>query len=56
MCIRDRGQAGGKPESVLAQFGTNLTQEAREGKLDPVIGREKEISRMMEIDVYKRQD
>ena len=36
MCIRDR-------------FGTNLTQEAREGKLDPVIGREKEISRMMEI-------
>ena len=44
-----QGQAGGKPESVLAQFGTNLTQEAREGKLDPVIGREKEISRMMEI-------
>ncbi len=44
-----QGQASGKPESVLAQFGTNLTQEAREGKLDPVIGREKEISRMMEI-------
>ena len=35
--------------SALAQFGTNLTEKAREGKLDPVIGREKEISRMMEI-------
>ena len=35
--------------STLAQFGTNLTEKAREGKLDPVIGREKEISRMMEI-------
>ena len=35
--------------STLEQFGTNLTAEAREGKLDPVIGREHEISRMMEI-------
>ncbi len=35
--------------STLAQFGTNLTAEARDGKLDPVIGREKEVSRMMEI-------
>ena len=33
--------------STLAQFGTNLTAEARDGKLDPVIGREKEVSRMM---------
>ena len=41
-------QAGGG-ESTLEQFGTNLTAEAREGKLDPVIGRSKEISRMMEI-------
>ena len=35
--------------SMLKQYGRNLTQEAREGKLDPVIGREREISRMMEI-------
>ncbi|MDM8300191.1 ATP-dependent Clp protease ATP-binding subunit [Collinsella tanakaei] len=35
--------------STLEQFATNLTAEAREGKLDPVIGREREISRMMEI-------
>ncbi|MEU4428596.1 Clp protease N-terminal domain-containing protein, partial [Actinoplanes sp. NPDC024001] len=31
---------------VLDQFGRNLTQAAREGKLDPVIGREKEIERV----------
>jgi ATP-dependent Clp protease ATP-binding subunit ClpC len=34
---------------VLDQFGRNLTQLAREGKLDPVIGREKEIERVMQI-------
>ena len=34
---------------VLEQFGRNLTQAAREGKLDPVIGREKEIERVMQI-------
>lgn len=43
------GQQPGKPESTLRQFGTNLTEEARSGKLDPVIGRDGEISRMMEI-------
>jgi ATP-dependent Clp protease ATP-binding subunit ClpC len=34
---------------VLDQFGRNLTQAAREGKLDPVIGREKEIERIMQV-------
>jgi ATP-dependent Clp protease ATP-binding subunit ClpC len=34
---------------VLDQFGRNLTQEARETKLDPVIGREKEIERVMQV-------
>jgi ATP-dependent Clp protease ATP-binding subunit ClpC len=34
---------------VLDQFGRNLTQQAREGKLDPVIGREKEIERVMQV-------
>ena len=33
----------------IEQYSTDLTQEAREGKLDPVIGREKEIARIMEI-------
>ncbi|MDY2777352.1 MAG: ATP-dependent Clp protease ATP-binding subunit [Collinsella sp.] len=45
----EAGQAQPQDESTLKQFGTNLTERAREGKLDPVIGREKEISRMMEI-------
>jgi ATP-dependent Clp protease ATP-binding subunit ClpC len=35
--------------TVLDQFGRNLTQSAREGKLDPVIGREKEIERVMQV-------
>ena len=45
------GQAEGTPAGslVLDQFGRNLTQAAREGKLDPVIGREKEIERVMQV-------
>ncbi|MDR1152206.1 MAG: AAA family ATPase, partial [Bifidobacteriaceae bacterium] len=35
--------------AVLDQYGRNLTQAAREGKLDPVIGREKEIERVMQV-------
>ena len=34
---------------IIDQYSTDLTQEVREGKLDPVIGREKEIARIMEI-------
>ena len=34
---------------VLDQFGRNLTQAARENKLDPVIGRDKEIERVMQV-------
>ena len=34
---------------ILDQFGRNLTQAARDGKLDPVIGREKEIERVMQV-------
>src|SRR6201747_1050379 len=43
--------AEGAPSTslVLDQFGRNLTQSAREGKLDPVIGREKEIERLMQV-------
>src|SRR5918994_528392 len=45
------GSGGEAPSSslVLDQFGQNLTQAAREGKLDPVIGREQEIERVMQI-------
>jgi ATP-dependent Clp protease ATP-binding subunit ClpC len=47
--------AGGQGEqaqggsAVLDQFGRNLTQLARESKLDPVIGREREIERVMQV-------
>jgi len=44
---RSGGAQGGS--QVLDQFGRNLTAAAREGKLDPVIGREKEIERVMQI-------
>lgn len=40
----------GEPEKpALEQFGTNLTKLAREGKLDPVIGRDEEIARAIQI-------
>lgn len=40
---------GGKKESILKKLGRNLTEEARQGKLDPVIGRKKEIQETAEI-------
>ena len=43
------GSEEGKSSAVLDQFGRNLTQHAREGKLDPVIGRAKEIERVMQV-------
>jgi ATP-dependent Clp protease ATP-binding subunit ClpC len=42
-------QGGPQGSMVLDQFGRNLTQLAREQKLDPVIGREKEIERVMQV-------
>ena len=41
--------AGTVPDSALKEFGTDLTQKARDGKLDPVIGRAGEIERVMQI-------
>ncbi len=52
---KETATAGGPQEGapstslVLDQFGRNLTQAAREGKLDPVIGRDKEIERVMQV-------
>src|SRR5215210_3506225 len=52
---KETASAGTAPEGapssslVLDQFGRNYTQAAREGKLDPVIGREKEIERVMQV-------
>ncbi len=49
--VTANGPAEGTPSTslVLDQFGRNLTQAAREGKLDPVIGRELEIERVMQV-------
>ncbi|WP_394940553.1 ATP-dependent Clp protease ATP-binding subunit [Psychromicrobium sp. YIM B11713] len=46
-----QGQQEGTPAGsvVLDQFGRNLTQAARENKLDPVIGREQEMERVMQV-------
>ena len=45
-----QGGPGDRSNSlVLDQFGRNLTQAARDGKLDPVVGREKEIERIMQV-------
>ncbi len=51
--VSPTGQKGdGEPaggSAVLDQFGRNLTQYAREGKLDPLVGREREIERVMQV-------
>ncbi|HZC74777.1 MAG TPA: Clp protease N-terminal domain-containing protein, partial [Gaiellaceae bacterium] len=51
---RRQGGAGatsekGKSSKLLDQFGRNLTKQASEGKLDPVVGRQTEIERIMQI-------
>ncbi len=43
----DRADGAVGPD--LAQYGTNLTQKAREGKIDPVIGRKKEIDKIIQV-------
>ncbi|GAA1416198.1 ATP-dependent Clp protease ATP-binding protein [Glutamicibacter uratoxydans] len=49
--VSSGGQQEGTPagSAVLDQFGRNLTAAAREGKLDPVIGREHEMERVMQV-------
>ncbi|MET0319226.1 MAG: AAA family ATPase, partial [Duganella sp.] len=49
------GQAGGKTPA-LDQFTTNLTQRARDGKVDPVIGRDMEIRQAVDILMRRRQN
>lgn len=44
-----QGQAKGGSTPALDQFGRDLTEMAKEGKLDPIIGREKEIERIIQI-------
>ncbi len=44
-----QGGSGNGKGGMLAQFGINMTDLARQGKIDPVIGRDKEIKRVVEI-------
>ncbi|MGN0817681.1 MAG: Clp protease N-terminal domain-containing protein, partial [Candidatus Coproplasma sp.] len=43
------GRSEGKLDSEILQYGTDLTQKAREGKIDPVIGRKKEIDKIIQV-------
>lgn len=47
--VQQQQGKGMKQDGILAKLGRNLTEEAREGKLDPVIGRNKEIQETSEI-------
>ncbi len=51
-------ESGAKPQgkSALAQYATNLTQRARDGKIDPVIGRDMEIRQIIDILMRRRQN
>jgi len=44
-----QSREGAKSQSLVDQLGTDLTEAARQGKLDPVIGRQKEIERVVQI-------
>ncbi len=46
---QEENQSGAQRGGIMDQYGTDLTAKAEEGKLDPVIGREKEIHRLMQV-------
>ena len=46
---KEEKKARENEKSILRKYGVNLTEEARAGKLDPVVGREKEIERVIQI-------
>ena len=46
---RNKGSGDRSNSLVLDQFGRNLTQAAKDGKLDPVVGRESEVERIMQV-------
>jgi ATP-dependent Clp protease ATP-binding subunit ClpC len=47
--VRGESALGEDPDSLLGRHGRNITRLAREGKLDPVVGRDEEIKRMFQI-------
>ena len=51
-----RTDDGTRPERLLDRFGTDLTQLAREGRIDPVVGRDAEIERVVQILSRRRKN
>lgn len=47
------GSSGSNKMPTLEEYGTNLTQQAEEGKLDPCVGRKKEIERVTQVGVAR---
>ena len=47
--MNNRQQAAGNDKQLLERFAKNLVEQARAGKLDPVIGRDDEIRRVLQI-------
>ena len=47
---------GGGPRSALAQFTVDLTEQARQGELDPIVGRDDEIRQVVDILMRRRQN
>ena len=52
----DKPKAKPSGQSALAQYATNLTERARAGKIDPVIGRDTEIRQIIDILMRRRQN
>jgi len=50
------GQQARKPEGALEKYATNLTERARAGKIDPVVGRDPEIRQIIDILMRRRQN
>ncbi len=46
---KERGEKRGREKGNIAKYGHDLTEDARNGKIDPVIGREEEITRVIQI-------
>lgn len=51
-----RAEKGRKPEEVLAEFATDLTARARDGGIDPLVGREEELDRAIEVLCRRRKN
>ncbi|MBZ2401156.1 AAA family ATPase, partial [Erwinia amylovora] len=52
----ESGVAAPTQQGTLAQYGQDLTARARDGKIDPVVGRDEEIRQMVDILMRRRQN